>query len=137
MHNADGVSVRNTDDAPGKLSSTVATTQVRLRSSKARNEIENDGERLVQTGSVTPIFGSDSFSNFERPLCLLSVVVAEEIVTMIKDDPFYAQPALLIKLPAILAVLSPKKSLDILHKFILRHCCMPTPIPKPSSSKWS
>jgi hypothetical protein len=88
MHNADGVSVRNTDDVPGKLSSTVATTQVRLRSSKARNEIENDGEGLAKTGLVTPIFGSDSFSNLERPLCLLSVVVAEQIVTMIKDDPF-------------------------------------------------
>jgi hypothetical protein len=66
----------------------VRETQVRLRNSKAINEIENDGERLAQTGSVTPIFGSDSFSDFERPLCLLSVVVAEQIVTMIKDDPF-------------------------------------------------
>jgi hypothetical protein len=80
--------IRNTDDVPGKLSSTVATTQVRLRSWKARNEIENDGERLAKTGLVTPIFGSDSFSNLERPLCLLLVVVAEQIVTMIKDDPF-------------------------------------------------
>jgi hypothetical protein len=66
----------------------VRETQVRLRSSKARNEIENDGERLAKTGLVTPIFGSDSFSNLERPLCLLLVVVAEQIVAMIKDDPF-------------------------------------------------
>jgi len=46
-------------------------------------------------------------------------------------------PGAYMKAPAILAVLSPKKSLDILHKFILRHCCMPKPIPKPSSGKWS